>query len=63
MNLTNLQFLIDENVPFGLLKLFRKKSIACQSVQKLGWNGYKDIEIAEKLSDTTQILITRDKGF
>ena len=63
MNLTNLQFLIDENVPFGLIKLFHNNNIACTSVQKLGWNGYKDIEIAEKLSDTTQILITRDKDF
>ena len=63
MNLTNLQFLIDENVPFGLIKLFRNNNITCTSVQKLGWNGYKDIEIAEKLSDTTQILITRDKDF
>ena len=40
-----------------------KKKIACTSVQKLGWNGYKDIEIAQKLSNTTQILITHDKDF
>ena len=45
------------------MKRFNEKSISCTSIQKLGWNGYNDTAIAQKLSDTTQILITRDKDF
>ena len=63
MILENLQFLIDENVPVGLLKLFRKFNLNCVSIQSLGWSGYKDREIAQKIANTSRILITRDKDF
>ena len=63
MNLEKLQFLIDENVPVGILKIFKKFNLDCVSIQNLGWSGYKDTEIAQKIANTSRILITRDKDF
>ncbi|MHA1617770.1 MAG: DUF5615 family PIN-like protein [Promethearchaeota archaeon] len=63
MDLKKLQFLLDENVPVGLLKILRSFDIKCTTVQELGWNGFKDIEIAKKISNTKRIFLTRDKDF
>jgi hypothetical protein len=43
------QFLLDKNVPVGLLPLFRLHGYDCSTIQALGWNRFKDKEIGEKM--------------
>lgn len=60
---TKLQFLLDENVPVGLQKIFRSTGYTCKSIQQLGWNGFKDQDIAQRITSTRWIFITRDRDF
>ena len=59
----NIKFLLDENVPFKILKSIKELGFECSTIQELGWNGFKDKEIAKNIQDENLIFITRDKDF
>jgi predicted nuclease of predicted toxin-antitoxin system len=59
----NIKFLLDENVPYTILKSIKELGFECSTIQELGWNGFKDKEIAKNLQDKKLIFITRDKDF
>ena len=63
MDLTEVQFLLDENISFRLLPLFKKYHLNFTTLQNLGWSGIKNGELAKKVKDNNYILITRDKDF
>ena len=58
-----IKFLLDENVPIKLKRLFEKLGLACQTIQELGWCGLKDRKIAERLKAAQIVLLSRDKDF
>jgi len=63
MDLTQTRFLLDENVPIKLKRVFVDLGLTCLTIKDLGWCGLKDKEIASRISYSDYILITRDKDF
>ena len=63
MDLTQAKFLLDENVPRKLKKVFKSKGLDCQTVQELRWREVKNGELSVKVKRNDFILVTRDKDF
>jgi predicted nuclease of predicted toxin-antitoxin system len=63
MDLARTRFLLDENVPIKLKRVFVEVGLICQTIKDLGWCGLKDHEIASRITNSNYILITRDKDF
>jgi len=63
MELTQIKFLLDENIPLKLKSTFTKKGLDCTSVRELGWSGFKDKEISKQIGGKKVVLITRDRDF
>lgn len=63
MDLTEIKFLLDENVPYKIKKSIEKLGFECSTIQELGWGDFKDKEIAQNLQDKNFVFITRDKDF
>jgi predicted nuclease of predicted toxin-antitoxin system len=63
MDLTKVQFLLDENISYRLLPLFKKYHLNFSTLQKFGWSGVKNGELAKKVKQHNYILVTRDKDF
>lgn len=63
MDLTEVQFLLDENVSYRLIRFFKKYSLNFTTLRNLGWSGVKNGNLAQRVKDYNYILITRDKDF
>lgn len=59
----NIKFLLDENIPYKIWKFIKDLGFECSVIQELGWNGFKDKDIAKNIQDKELIFITRDKDF
>ncbi len=59
----NIKFLLDENVPYKLWKSIKELGFEYSTIQELGWNGFKDKDIAKNIQDKKLIFITHDKDF
>lgn len=59
----NIEFLIDENLPFELLNLFSKKNISSSHLKKIGKTGIKNGEVYNLAQERNLWIITRDSDF
>ncbi|MFB3786848.1 MAG: DUF5615 family PIN-like protein [bacterium] len=57
-----MRFLIDENLPVGLVKIAEQHHFKAAWVRDL-FPGAKDHVILKRLNETKEILVTRDIGF
>jgi len=55
-----IKFQLDENLPFKILKSIKELGFDCSAIQELGWNRFKDKDIAKNIQDKQLIFITRD---
>lgn len=63
MDLEKMRFLLDENVPIKLVKIFSDRGIYCTTIRKEKLSGIKNGELSKKVKELKLILITRDKDF
>ncbi|TET29093.1 MAG: hypothetical protein E3J70_07880 [Candidatus Heimdallarchaeota archaeon] len=63
MALKKAKFLLDENIPLSLKKVFEDQDLFCSTVQAEGWAGIKNGELTEKVKNNNFVLVTRDKDF
>jgi predicted nuclease of predicted toxin-antitoxin system len=63
MVLRKVKFLINENVPVKLKRIFFDRGIYCVALREEGWLGIKNGELSNKIRQNNLILVTRDKDF
>lgn len=63
MGLKKVKFLLDENVPKKLNRVFIDAGIQCTTIKEEGWLGIKNGELSIKLQQKNLVLVTRDKDF
>lgn len=63
MVLKKVKFLLDENVPVKLKRVFFDRGIHCVTIKEEGWLGIKNSELSKKVKQNNLILVTHDKDF
>lgn len=63
MVLKKVKFLLDENVPIKLKRVFIDRGIHCVTIKEKGWLGVKNSKLSEQVKQNNLIIITRDKDF
>jgi predicted nuclease of predicted toxin-antitoxin system len=63
MVLKKAKFLLDENVPLQLKKVFDDQGYFCTTVPAEGWSGIKNGELSKTVKNNNFLLVTRDKDF
>ncbi|MCJ7791674.1 MAG: DUF5615 family PIN-like protein [Dehalococcoidia bacterium] len=57
------KFLVDENVPSGVVAFLQKRGFDAKEVRELGIHGGSDAEIMQLARHDERVLITFDKHF
>jgi predicted nuclease of predicted toxin-antitoxin system len=57
------KFLVDENVPSGVVSFLQKRGFDAKEVRELGMHGESDAEIMQLAQHDERILVTFDKHF
>jgi len=63
MDLTEVRFLLDENIPIKLKQLFPQHNLQCVTIKEKNWLGIKNGDLSVKVRDEEYLLVTRDKDF
>ncbi|MCG3252963.1 MAG: DUF5615 family PIN-like protein [Candidatus Heimdallarchaeota archaeon] len=63
MDLKKAKFLLDENIPLSLKKIFDDQGLFCTTLQAEGWFGIKNGALSKKVRQNKFVLVTRDKDF
>jgi predicted nuclease of predicted toxin-antitoxin system len=63
MQLTQILFLLDENVDQRIKVVFNKLHLKYSTVQQEGWSGIKNGQLSQRVKQNNLVLITRDKDF
>ncbi len=56
----NVRFLLDENMPFALVKFLRKKGLEADHLKKLEKGGIKNGEVYKFAEESESWILTRD---
>ena len=59
----NIKFLLDENIPYVLIKLLEKKGFSVAHLKKIGRGGIKNGEVYKLAEESKSWIITRDADF
>jgi len=59
----NIKFLLDENIPYVLIKLLEKKGFSVVHLKKIGRGGIKNGEVYKLAEESKAWIITRDADF
>ena len=59
----NIKFLLDENIPYALIKLLEKKGFSVAHLKKIGKGGIKNGEVYKLAEESKSWIITRDADF
>src|SRR3989337_2344748 len=59
----NIKFLLDENIPYVLIKLLEKKGFSVVHLKKIGRGGIKNGEVYKLAEESKSWIITRDADF
>jgi predicted nuclease of predicted toxin-antitoxin system len=59
----SIKFLLDENIPYALIDLLKKRGFDVQHLKKMGKEGIKNGEVYEIAENEKSWIITRDADF
>jgi predicted nuclease of predicted toxin-antitoxin system len=59
----NIEFLLDENLPYGLIDFLEKRSYNVNHLKKMGKSGIKNGEVYKIAEQNKAWIITRDADF
>ena len=63
MDQKKIKLLLDENIDFRIIPIFKELNIIFSTVRDQGWSGYKNGDLSKLVKKENYILVTRDKDF
>jgi predicted nuclease of predicted toxin-antitoxin system len=59
----NIEFLLDENIPFSFIEFIERKGFIVRHLKKIGRGGIKNGEVYQFAKENRLWIITRDSDF